>query len=87
MMLWTATGHELHAAGAEPEDQDDGETSDEADQHDPVDSNGVPWKQTAGGKKSSIDGPWKPPSSVSRGKDQQVTALANSAISCFGASS
>ena len=41
-------------------------------------------KRSGSGKNSSIDGPWNSPSSVAVGTSR-FTALASSAISCFGA--
>ena len=51
-------------------------------------SNGVPSNSMTGGKNSSIEGPWKPPSSSAATiGTSRCRALASSAISCFGASS
>ena len=47
-------------------------------------SNGVPTNRKPGGKNSSNDGPWNPPSSVADGTSR-FTAVTSSAISCFGA--
>ena len=80
-----AAGHELHACACRARRQSEqGDDREEADQHDAVDLEGRALEEDAPGKNSSIDGPWKPPSSVDIGTSR-FRALASSAISCFGA--
>jgi hypothetical protein len=47
-------------------------------------ANGVPWKSSAGGKKSLMDGPWNPPSSLDAAAISEATWI-DSLGSSFGA--
>jgi hypothetical protein len=54
MSDWPRPGTTHHATCSQPEDHDDDDGHEDADQHDPIQLEGVPAKSTTGGKNSPM---------------------------------